>query len=290
VGAMDRTKALAACTALTLVALTLVASNAGATDASTTSQNDFPRENFSSSTTIDNVWVPLAPGTRLTYKGEVVSGTTRTKHSVVVTVTSLVKVVDGVPTVVVWDRDFDNGELQESELAFEAQDADGNVWNLGEYPEEYEDGVLAGAPSTWLSGVRGARAGLLMRGDPRPGTPEYVQGSSPTIRFLDVATVVRTDANACAQIGCFDHVLQTDESSPLEPDSGHQVKYYARGIGNLRVEAVGGADQETLVLAKVEHLNAKTLAAETAGALALDARAYSVAADVYGKTAPAYIP
>jgi hypothetical protein len=46
--------------------------------------------------------------------------------------------VDGVQTVVAWDRDFLEGKLQEQELAFFAQDDQGNVWNFGEYPEEYE--------------------------------------------------------------------------------------------------------------------------------------------------------
>ena len=42
--------------------------------------------------------------------------------------------INGVNAVVVWDRDFQNGELVEEELAFMAQDDAGNVWSLGEYP------------------------------------------------------------------------------------------------------------------------------------------------------------
>ena len=41
-----------------------------------------------------------------------------------------------------------------SELAFYAQDDDGNVWYMGQYFEEYEDGELVDAP-TWIAGLAG---------------------------------------------------------------------------------------------------------------------------------------
>ena len=85
------------------------------------------------------------------------------------------------------------------ELTFNAQDADGNVWNLGEYPEEYENGHLTGAPNTWIPGVQGAKAGLLMRADPRTKTSRYLQGYSPRIDFLDCAKVFQTHQRVCAR-------------------------------------------------------------------------------------------
>jgi len=51
----------------------------------------------------------------------------------VLTVTDLTKVLNGVRNRVLWDQDFQQGELTESELTFFAQDDGGNVWNLGEY-------------------------------------------------------------------------------------------------------------------------------------------------------------
>ena len=56
------------------------------------------------------------------------------------------------------------------ELAFFAQDAGGNVWNFGEYPEEYTGGQFTGAPDTWITGTGGAHGGLhmLARPDGRP--------------------------------------------------------------------------------------------------------------------------
>ena len=77
-----------------------------------------------------------------------------------------------------WDRDFLEGKLQEQELAFFAQDDQGNVWNFGEYPEEYENGKFTGAPSTWIRGVDGAYGGIHMLSQPRAGH-EVPGGAGP---------------------------------------------------------------------------------------------------------------
>src|SRR4051812_5847364 len=128
---------------------------------------DFDPAKFSAPTRIDNRWWPLVPGTQFTMVGQANRGAGRTRHRVVFTVTDVTKVIDGVRTLVMWDRDINAGRLSEEELAFHAQDDDGNVWNLGEYPEQRRRGKLAGAPDTWISGLRRARPGILMRAAPR---------------------------------------------------------------------------------------------------------------------------
>src|SRR5581483_4651190 len=92
----------------------------------------FDAANFPHGAAVDNRWLPLVPGMELVYEGSSVDG----KKRLVFIVTDLVKVVGGVRNVVVWDRDYTNGELVEAELAFFAQDRFGNVWHTGEYPEE----------------------------------------------------------------------------------------------------------------------------------------------------------
>src|SRR5919108_3807916 len=96
---------------------------------------DFDHGNFDRSTLVDNDWLPLQPGRQLVYVGSTFEGGVRVPHRVVFTVTDLTKVIDGVRTVVVWDQDYSAGELVEAELALFAQDDDGNVWHLGQYPE-----------------------------------------------------------------------------------------------------------------------------------------------------------
>jgi hypothetical protein len=85
-----------------------------------------------------------AGGTQLVYVGYINDPDGRVEHRVVFTVTDLTKTIDGVPTVVVLDRDDNAGQLTEAELAFQAQDDNGTVWSFGEYPEEWEEGKFTG--------------------------------------------------------------------------------------------------------------------------------------------------
>jgi hypothetical protein len=248
---------------------------------------DFDRRNFTHSTRIDNPWTPLRPGMEYVFEGAANRGHGRRPHRVITTVTDLTKTIDGVQAVVIWERDINAGRLLEGELAFQAQDDDGNVWNLGEYPEEYEGGRVEGAPDTWIAGISGARGGIMMRATPRPGTPSYRQGFAPAIEFADRAKVLRTGLRDCVPVRCFSNVLLTDETNPNEPADGHQRKYYAAGIGPIRAAPVGGHEREVLVLTRIVRLDPAELAAVRRRALRIDRRGYSVSRRVYGRTAPA---
>jgi hypothetical protein len=248
---------------------------------------DFDRDNFSNSTRIDNKWHPLVPGTQFVYEGRSNRGFGRLPHRVVFTVTDLTKQINGVRTVVLWDRDINAGKLLEAELAFHAQDDDGNVWNMGEYPEEREPGEPAKAPDTWIAGLGDARAGVLMRANPRVGTSSYRQGFVPSIEFGDVAKVFKTGVRNCVPTDCYRDVLVTDETNPYEPADGHQLKFYAPGVGNIRAAPRGGKEREVLVLVNVRRLGPQALAKVREEALKLDKRAYKVRTKLWGQTPPA---
>ena len=245
----------------------------------------FDPARFTNPTRIDNRFLPLVPGTRFVFEGTSSVTGEPLDHRVVFTVTDLTKVIAGVRTRVVLDQDLSEGALTEQELAFFAQDKDGNVWSLGEYPEEFEDGEFLGAPNTWIPGVDGARAGVVMLAQPRVGTPEYLQGFSPTIDFLDCARVFQTGQRVCVPVACYRDVLVTEERSPLEPDSGKQRKFYAPGVGNIQITAVDDPEGETLALTKVGPVNDKELKKVRKQALKLEKRAYRISA-VYGHTPP----
>jgi hypothetical protein len=155
---------------------------------------DFDSAEFVPRTEIDNRFFPLRPGTQYTFEGEANLGDEEPRilpRIVVSTATDMTKIINGVETVVIWDQDFavdEEGEqfLVEEELAFFVQDEDGNVWNLGEYPEEFEDGEFVGSESTWIHRVDDAEGGILVLGRlerQRLGT-EYLQGFVPSIEFL----------------------------------------------------------------------------------------------------------
>jgi hypothetical protein len=250
-------------------------------------EKDFDAVNFPTTPKVDNRWYPLTPGTQYVLEGSANRGKGRLPHQEVFTVTDLVKVINGVPTIVLWDVDTNEGELQESELAFQAQDNDGNVWLLGKYPEEYEDGKFKAAESTWFAGLEGAKPGVLMRANPRTGTSSYLQGLAPKIEFQDHAKVSKSGLRTCIPLQCYDDVLLIDEWNPLKPETGRRLKYYASGVGNVRVGAIGDPEAEELVLVKVANLNPKDLAKARAEALKLEQHAYQVSPELYGRTPPA---
>lgn len=251
------------------------------------SAKDFDPTNFDHSTTIDNPWFPLEPGTQLVYEGSTREEGKRIPHRLVFTVTDLAKEIGGVRNVVVWERDWRAGELQEAELALFAQDDDGNVWHLGQYPEEYEEGKLVAAPA-WFHGREGARAGIAMKAHPRLGAPSYSQGfAPPPINWVDRAEVYEVGTKTCVPVRCYQDILVAREFEPDKPES-YQLKYYARGVGNVRVGWLGRRDEdrEVLVLVKVAHLDQQGLAEVRTEALRLEEHAYQVSKYVYGRTRP----
>jgi hypothetical protein len=226
----------------------------------------------------------LKPGTVFTTTGTVVAEDSTTEREVTHTVTGLTKVIDGVKTLVMWDRDYEDGALVESELGFFAQDNAGAVWLFGEYPEEFENDKFMGAPNTFIHGISGSQAGIAMQADPKPGTPEYVQAHAPSVGFLDCGSAYQENVALCVPTGCYGDVLVIDEHNPLEPDVGHQRKYYSGGTGLVKVTAEGGVRQETLDLVKVEQLSDSQLAEVNQQALKLDEHGYEVSKEVYAKT------
>jgi hypothetical protein len=249
---------------------------------------DYDRSRFNHSTAITNQWFPLRPGARFVYSGKINQEGKRLDHRVVFTVTDLTKVIDGVRNVVLYDLDYNAGNLVEAELAFHAQDDGGNVWNMGEYPEEYDDGKFTGAPDTWITGLAAARAGVIMRAAPRVGTSSYLQGWAPAIEFNDTAKVLKVGQRTCVPARCYDDVLVTDEYSPDEPDA-HQQKFYAPGVGNIRADFAGSKEEEkeTLELVQLVQLDQAALANVRAAALELDRRAYTSTKGLYRPTPPA---
>jgi hypothetical protein len=264
----------------------VTATSSGGTAVKVAVAADFDPARFSDPTTVDNQWFPLKPGTQLTYEGSAIADDGRIARQVVFTVTDLTKTIGGVRAVVGWDRDYNDGRLVEPELVFFAQDDDGNVWTLGQYPEEYEDGKVVAAPA-WIAGLEGAKAGLVMRAAPRPGTSDYSQGLGPAVEYADRAKVRKLGERTCVPTGCYEDVLVTEEWDQADP-AARQLKYYASGVGNVRVGWAGRDDEkEVLQLTRVAELGPAALAEVRRAVLKLEQRAYKISKDLYGRTPPA---
>jgi hypothetical protein len=244
----------------------------------------FDPNNFDNSAYVDNKWFPLQPGAQLVYRGFTREDEKRVPVRVVQTVTDLTKVVNGVRTVVVWDVDYKDGKVKESEIIFFAQAKDGNVWLLGELVEMYDEGEFHGG-SAWIAGMDGSRAGIMMKADPQPGTPSYSQGyAPPPFNWTDHAAVEKVGQKVCVPAGCYKDVLVIAEGSKSEGPDAQQLKYYAPGVGYIRVGWRGKAEKlrETLELTEIVKLTPDALAKARAEALDIEKRAY-----LYGRTPPA---
>jgi hypothetical protein len=171
-------------------------------------------------TTIDNEYFPLKPGTTFIYEG----GAERDEFAV----TSDTKQVMGVECVVVLDEAWEDGKLIERTYDWHAQDKEGNVWYFGEDTKEYKNGKVVSTQGSWEAGVDGAKPGIIMRADPKVGQSyrqEYYEGEAE-----DMAKVLDLNESVTVAYGSFDHALETKEWTPLEPGYAEH-KYYAPGVG-----------------------------------------------------------
>ena len=246
---------------------------------------NFDPVNFDeSSINITNQWMPLKPLTRYVYEGTTVEEGETFAHRVIITVTDFTKRINGVNCVVTWDLDYSNGELVEAELAFFAQDKYGNVWRMGEYPEEYEDGKFVKAPC-WIAGMDGAFSGISMKAKPELGMPSYSQGWAPSVEFADRGQVDQVGVKNCVPLDCYENVLVIAETSVLEPDAT-QLKFFAPGVGNIRVgwRGEGEVTQEVLELVEIQQLALGALDEARLGVQQLEKHAYEVSIDIYGLT------
>ncbi|MFN8638061.1 MAG: hypothetical protein U0360_01050 [Dehalococcoidia bacterium] len=238
---------------------------------------------FRRPTEITNEYFPLVPGTQVLMEGRSNLGKGTVTHDVSFTVTDMVKTIDGVRTVAVWDRDVHSGKLLEEELAFFAQDSSGRVWNFGEYPEEIDEDFIQ-APSTWLSGVNKAVAGIHMVSHPRADERWYLQGWAPEVAFYDCANLWKTGETISVPAGQFSDVVVTRENSPLDDTGGKaiQLKYHVKHIGIAQVGAdAADPQQEVLLLTARRELTLEERRAANQRALELDERAYRIAPTVW---------
>jgi hypothetical protein len=246
----------------------------------------FDPRTFTNPTAITNPWLPLTPGTHWAWEGQATVDGERIARRVELTITDLTKVIDGVRTVVAYELDYNEGQLIEAELIFFAQDDNGNVWHVGQYPEEYDQGVFAGAPA-WIHGYQGANAGIFMQANPQLGTPSYSQGWGPAVGWSDRGQVSAMGQNTCVRIGCYSNVMVISEFNSSEPNA-QQLKFYAPGVGNVRVgwAGAGEQEQEELILIRHTRLPAAEMATVRERSLALEAHAYDLKHEVYKYTQP----
>ncbi|HSK15114.1 MAG TPA: hypothetical protein VK915_03005, partial [Gaiellaceae bacterium] len=206
---------------------------------------------------IDNHYWPMAPGTRWTYREIDEEGK---ELRVAVTVSTETKTLaDGITARVVRDTVTEDGALIEDTFDWYAQDADGNIWYLGEDTAEFEDGEIASKAGSFEAGVGGALPGIAVPADPVDGMTyrqEYFEGEAEDNgEVLSVVEQVETQA------GHYSDALLTKDTDALEPNV-LEYKLYAPGVGPVLTLGIsGGGGREELL--RVERVGMR--AARAAG-------------------------
>jgi hypothetical protein len=192
---------------------------------------------------IDNPYWPMSVGSRWVYSETDSEGA---EQRVVVTVTDRTKeIANGIEARVVHDEVTEDGVPTEVTDDWYAQDADGNLWYMGEDTTEYENGKPASTSGSFEAGVDGAQPGIIMPANPEVGQTyrqEYYEGEAE-----DEGAIVKVDAQAEVPFGHFTPVVMTQDTNPLEPKV-LEFKFYAEGVGPVLADSVsGGSDREELL-------------------------------------------
>lgn len=146
-----------------------------------------------------------------------------------ITVLDETKVVDGVETRVVEERETKGGKLVEiSRNFFAISKTTASVYYFGEEVDIYEGEKVVNHEGAWLSGRDGARFGLLLPGTPLVGG-RYYQEIAPKVA-MDRAEIIAVDEAVKCPAGTFTGCLRTEETTPLEPKERSR-KVYAPGVG-----------------------------------------------------------
>lgn len=182
---------------------------------------DFPVEAGELGPTGRNRYFILEPGYYLVLR--------KGNEEVTITVLNETKKVDGVLTRVVEEKETKNGKLVEiSRNFFAISKRTNSVYYFGEEVDIYEDGKVVSHDGAWLSGVKGARFGLMMPGTPLVGG-RYYNEIAPEVA-MDRAEILSTKETVETIAGTFKNCLKIVETNPLEPGN-KEYKYYARGVG-----------------------------------------------------------
>ena len=191
-----------------------------------------------------NDYYPLVVGTVTTFVNEEEDE----EETIVVTVTDETREIEGIDTIVVRDTVYEglpdadgnpDGDRIEDTDDYYAIDNDCNIWYLGEVSQNFEDGYLENLDGSFLAGVEGAQAGIIMLGDPMVGDvyrQEFALGdaedagavlSLATDIFDEDGEIVTFDNPA---FDCNGLCVKTEDFIANEAD-GTEFKFFKAGVG-----------------------------------------------------------
>ncbi len=268
-------------------ALSLVAACSGSPQPSTPTPDpndegtklELDPANFVDPTLNTNSYHPLEPGLQWVRGGTTEVGSRVVPHEITTTMTDVIRVIDGVPTVAMLDESTDSSDVSQVGMDYMALDKFGNVWILGGYTENYQGGRYTNTDGAWL-GAADASPGILAPAKVTMSTPRWFIGAAPDEK-PSVGQPVQVGIRTCVPFGCYDNVRVVQEGNVGAPDN--ENKYYAPGIGVIdNVPLDASLHQDTFQLLNFIHLSPQGLAEASQTVLRLEAHARKTSPKVYG--------
>lgn len=170
-----------------------------------------------------NPYFPIDVGNQWEYEGEEDGESVR----LVITVLDLIRVVDGVETRVLEEREFIDDELFEVSWNY-LTETGGTLCYYGEDVDIFEDGIVHDGAWCAQDNPDVNKPGIFMPANPRPGM-KYPIEIAPGIAEDEAKIVGIGPVEVPA--GRFTQTIRVEESTPLEPGKGY--KFYAADTGLL---------------------------------------------------------
>jgi hypothetical protein len=194
-----------------------------------------------------NPYFPMDVGRQLILTGEENGESIELR----VTVLDRTRVIAGVTTRVIEEREFVDGVLAEVTWNYHVEASDGTNCYYGEDVDIYEDGGIS-HDGAWCAETPGNQPGIFMPADPRPGVT-YQNEVAPGVAE-DEAKIVGSGPRE-VPFGRFSRTIRIREYDPLTGDKDFKV--YASGVGVIvdgplqltELKSTSGApEQPTLTL------------------------------------------
>ena len=161
-------------------------------------------------------YFPFVAGDQWYYEGE--------DESLLISVLDQTRVIDGVETRVVEEREWEDDELLEVSWNYFAQAADGTVCYFGEDVDIFEDEQIS-HEGAWCADEPGSMPGIFMPADPQPGMTyqtEFGPGAQDQVKIVGSGPVT-------VPYGPFPETVRWREFNPVDGDKGYKV--FAEGLG-----------------------------------------------------------
>jgi hypothetical protein len=192
----------------------------------------FDLENCDFASSGENSFFVLEPGYQVILGGQ----EDDEERQLVMTVLNETKVVDGIETRVVEEKETEGGNIVEvSRNYFTMCRPTNNAIYFGEEVDIYKNGKIVNHEGAWLAGENGSQAGMIMPGKAEVGL-KYYQEIAPGVAE-DRAEIISVNDTLNTPAGTFKQVLKTEETNPLKPGE-KEFKFYAPGIGLIQDEAI----------------------------------------------------